>query len=84
MIFAVSVSTSARANQQKKVFKKFKKFGKKMALRREADLRRMSDDMRRVAEDETRRTRELFEEHRAFFEEEPTSKPTESIDFFEK
>ena len=73
----------------KKILKRFKKFGKQMASRREADLRRMSDDMRRVAEDETRRTRELFEEHRAFFEktmenEKSSSTSESSIDFFEK
>lgn len=76
--------TVATSTPHKKVVKKFKKFGKRLAKQREVDLRRMSDEMRRVAEDETRRTRELLREHREFFEKKGDDKKEESIDFFEK
>jgi len=70
----------------KKVAKKFKKFGKRMARERQLDLERYGQRLKDIALEERRRTRELFREHKEFFEKSvPEQKSaSQSIDFFEK
>ena len=73
-------------SSNKKVVKKFKKFGKRMAKERQLDLDRYGSRLKDIAHEERKRTRELFEEHRRFFEDNVSSSVDEplSIDFFEK
>ena len=90
-----TLSTKATLTQvvcgKKKTMKKFKKFGRKMAEQRRADLQRMTDRFRDLAQDETRRTRQLFDEHREFFvddndgdDDDYTMTSRKPINFFEK
>jgi len=68
-----------------KMTKKFKKFGKRLARERRADLDRYAEKIRDIAADERRRTKELLKDHREFFEKSPSTKNrTTAIDFFEK
>jgi hypothetical protein len=84
-MFTVAVSkqlprTSVIAGK-KKMRKRLRKFGRKLANDRRDDLQRMADKIGEICREEERRSKELFREHREFFDDDDY-KP-QSIDFFE-
>lgn len=69
---------------KKKMRKRLRKFGQKLADERRDDLRRMAEKIGEICREEERRSKELFRQHREFFNvyDDDDYKP-ESIDFFE-
>lgn len=67
-----TISSSVRVvNVQcgmKKTQKNFKKFGKRLAKQRRAELNLMGQRVKDIAHDEERRARELAKDHREFIE----------------
>ena len=69
---------------KKKMRKRLRKFGRKLADERRDDLRRMAEKIGEICREEERRSKELFREHREFFDDDDYQfDPSKSIDFFE-
>jgi hypothetical protein len=69
---------------KKKMRKRLRKFGRKLADERRDDLRRMAEKIAEICREEERRSKELYREHREFFDDDDYHfDPSKSIDFFE-
>jgi len=69
---------------KKKMRKRLRKFGRKLADERRDDLRRMAEKIGEICREEERRSKELYREHREFFDDDDYHfDPSKSIDFFE-
>jgi len=66
---------------KKKMRKRLRKFGRKLADDRRDDLRRMAEKIAEICREEERRSKELFREHKEFFDDDEYN--PDSIDFFE-
>lgn len=84
MMLTTTAAATKPGFRVKKVQKKLKKFGKRVARDRRGDLARIGERFRDIADDEQRRSRELLEQHRAFFQNGGVEEKVEetSIDFF--
>lgn len=67
-MFTITASVSTVQCGVKKTKKSFKKFGKRLAKQRRADLDLMGQRVKDIAHDEERRARQLAKDHREFIE----------------
>lgn len=88
-MFTITASASTVQCGMKKTQKNFKKFGKRLAKQRRADLNLMGQRVKDIAHDEERRARQLAKDHREFIEslvgrEEPAAvREDDDVSFFD-
>lgn len=77
--------TSTVVAGKKKMRKRLRKFGRKLADERREDLRRMAEKIGEICREEERRSKDLYRQHREFFDDDDYTHfdPSKSIDFFE-
>jgi ClpP class serine protease len=84
MMLTTTAAATKPGFRVKKVQKRLKKFGKRVARDRRGDFARIGERFKDIANDEQRRSRELLEQHREFFENGVEEKVEDtSIDFFD-